>query len=454
MRLVFAALACAAALTAAGRPNLIVIMADDMGFETLSPYGGTSYKTPVFERMAREGMRFTHAYSQPICTPSRNKIMTGRGNRRNYVSFGTLLREEKTFAHVLKAAGYATGLVGKWQLDGAHPGWITRGRGTTPDQAGFDEHCLWAYDHNLSPEEQKRYASESGVTGRTSRFWAPAILVDGKYRPTSRDDYGPDIYNRWALDFIERRKDERFFLYYPMTLTHSPFVATPHSAQINDRTKFKSDDRFFGDMVEYTDFLVGKVVDKIAELGLEEDTLILFTGDNGSGRGLRSMLGDRVVVGGKGTPKDSGNHVGLFAMWKGVVTPGAVNDDLIDFSDFLPTLAEAADAPLPENVEIDGRSFLTQIRGEAGEPRPYLLMDYDRDPDKSEDRFPPVRFARTKRYKLYADGRFYDVPHDREEEHPIPKGQAGDLGESIRAELERALTEIPSWKKPDGTVYP
>ena len=307
-------------------------MADDMGFETLSPYGGTSYQTPVFDRMAREGTRFTHVYSQPICTPSRNKIMTGRSNRRNYVSFGTLLREETTFAHLLAKAGYETGVAGKWQLTGDHPGWITKGSGSTPEQAGFDEYCLWAYRHNMSAAQNKRYTAESGVEGRTSRYWAPAVRIDGEYRPTSRDDYGPDIYTAWALDFIERHRDQRFFLYYPMTLTHSPFVATPHSEEISERTKFKSDDRYFGDMIEYTDHLVGRVLDKVDELGLAEDTLILFTGDNGSGRGLESMMGDRVVIGGKGTPKDSGNHVALLARWKGVTTPGGVNDDLIDFS--------------------------------------------------------------------------------------------------------------------------
>ncbi len=454
MRLLLLAFSFVAALSAAGRPNLILIMADDMGFETLSPYGGTSYETPVFDRLAREGVRFTHVYSQPICTPSRNKMMTGRANRRNYISFGTLLRGETTFAHVLGKAGYKTGVVGKWQLTGDHPNWTTRGKGATPEQAGFDEYCLWAYRHNMTAKQTARYASESGFKGKTSRFWAPAVRINGEYRPTSRDDYGPDVYSDYALDFIERHQDERFFLYYPMALTHSPFVATPHSTEINDKTKFKSDDRYFKDMVEYTDYLVGRIVDKVDQLGLAEDTLILFTGDNGSGRGLKSMLGDRVVIGGKGTPKDSGNHVALLVRWKGAAPAGEVNDDLLDFSDFLPTLAEAADAPLPSNVEIDGRSFLTQIFGETGAPREYILMDYDRDPDKPTGPFPPVRFARTKRFKLYSDGRFFDIPQDWEEERPIAQGSAGVLGERIRKKLAAALAKVPTWKKPDGTQHP
>ena len=439
-------------LAAAARPNIVLILADDMGFETLGSYGGLSYETPRLDRMAREGVRFTQVYSQPICTPSRNKIMTGRANRRNYISFGTLLREEKTFAHVLKQAGYATGVVGKWQLDGGHPGWETRGRGSTPEQAGFDEHCLWAFDHNLTPAELERYKRESGVRGRTSRFWAPAIQVNGEYRSTSPEVYGPDVYSRWATDFIERHRDERFFLYYPMTLTHSPFVVTPDSDTLTHEAKFSSDDRRFKDMVEYTDKIVGRLLDKIDELGLAEDTLVLFTQDNGSGRGLESRLGDRILTGAKGHPTDGGNHVGLLARWKGTAPPGLVNDDLIDFSDFLPTLAEAADAVLPENVVIDGRSFLTQVQGEQGDPREVLVMDYDRDPDKPEGALPQVRFARTKRYKLYSDGRFYDVPLDWEEQRPIPPGDAGELGEKVRAKLEKALAAVEPWEKPDGTV--
>ena len=448
------ALLCLAPAAAANRPNVILIMADDMGFETLNPYGGVSYQTPALSKLAAEGTRFTHVYSQPICTPSRNKIMTGRANRRNYISFGTLLREETTFAHLLKDAGYVTGVVGKWQLTGDHPGWATRGRGSTPEQAGFDEYALWAYRHNMTAAENERYVRESGVEGRTSRYWAPAIRINGEYQATSRDVYGPDVFAEYALDFIERHKDERFLLYYPMVLTHDPFQPTPSSRDRSDQTKFGDDQRFFGDMVAYTDRIVGRIVEQVDRLGLAENTLILFTQDNGTQRGVASKLMDRTVMGGKGSPKDSGNHVALVARWAGVTTPGGVSDDLVDFSDFLPTLVEAADAKLPEDVVLDGRSFLRQIRGEEGDPRSFILMDYDRDADRPKGRFPSVRFARTKRYKLYSDGRFYDVPHDWEEERPIPEGEAGELGEAIRKKLTAELAKVPAWRKPDGTQHP
>ena len=431
------------------RPNLILIMADDMGFECLSPYGGKSYSTPNFERFASEGMLFNHCYSQPVCTPSRNKIMTGRRNTRNYRSFGALLPTEPTFAKVLKAAGYKTAVAGKWQLSDGGGGPL----GSTPEQAGFGEHCLWAYEHDMTPEQWAQYVAGRGSDAKTSRFWHPAILRNGELVETGQDDFGPDIYAEFLLDFIEKNKGEPFFVYYPMALIHAPFVPTPHSKAFPENDKHGNDRKYIGDMVSYTDHLVGRILDKVDELGLGENTLILFTGDNGTTRGIRTQVEGRTVVGAKATPVDGGTHVALLARWKGEIEPGAKNDDLIDFSDFLPTLAEAGDAPLPSGVEFDGRSFLGQLRGLAGNPREWLFMDYDKDPDFPEDKkkWPPARFARTKQYKLYADGRFFDVPNDWEEESPIPAGKAGSAGEKARAMLQAVLDKMPPWEK---TVMP
>ncbi|MCB1018640.1 MAG: sulfatase-like hydrolase/transferase [Acidobacteria bacterium] len=430
---------------AGARPNLVLIMADDMGFECLSPYGGKSYSTPNMERMARDGMLFTHCYSQPVCTPSRNKIMTGRRNTRNYRSFGALLPTEPTFAKVLKAAGYRTAVAGKWQLSDGGGGPL----GSTPEQAGFDEHFLWAYEHDMTPKQWDEYVGARGSDAKTSRYWHPAILHDGKLVPTGPDDFGPDLYADFLLDFIERNKDQPFFAYYPMALIHGPFVPTPHSSSIPEEDKHGNKKKYMADMVAYSDFLVGRILDKLDQLGLSENTLVLFTGDNGTTRGIRSQIEGRTVIGAKATPVDGGTHVGLLARWKGAIEPGSKNDDLIDFSDFLPTLAEAGDAPLPSGVAFDGRSFLAQLRGLAGDPRDWLFMDYDKDPDfpPEKKKWPPARFVRTKRYKLYADGRFFDVPNDWEEQSPITPGQAGAEGEQTRAMLQAVLDQTPPWKK-------
>jgi len=445
--------ACVAGLgfpAAASPPNIVLILADDFGYECVGANGCLSYRTPELDRMAAEGMRFTQCYAQPLCTPTRVKLMTGRSNWRNYKAFGVLVPGEITFAQVLKSAGYKTCVVGKWQLTGGGPESGTWNWGTPPDEAGFDEYCLWAYWHYLNEKNLADYRSRSGLRGQTSRYWHPAVLENGKYRPTGPDDYGPDVFTSYLLDFIERNKEGPFFAYYPMVLTHSPFVATPHSKEINRRTKFTSDARFFKDMVEYTDYLVGKILRRIEELGIADNTLVIFTGDNGTGRGIRTEMRGRAVIGAKGHPTDAGTRVPMIVWGAGVKKPGTATDALIDMSDFLPTLAEAAGAPLPE-VELDGHSFYPLLQGRPYTEREWIFMHYDADPNRPKSRFPPVRFARTKRYKLYHDGRFYDVPNDWEEQRPIPPGEETPEVRRVREMLQRVLDSIPparygSWK--------
>ncbi|NIA16708.1 MAG: sulfatase-like hydrolase/transferase, partial [Nitrospiraceae bacterium] len=358
--------------------------------------GGTSYETPLLDKLAGKGMRFTHCYSQPICTPSRVKIMTGRSNARNYRSFGDLDPNEITFGHVMKAAGYKTCISGKWQLCGGNSH-----TGSFPKSSGFDESCMWAYHHDLPEEVRDTYTFFGEKPRKTSRFWNPAIVRNGAYVPTTTDDYGPDIYAGFILDFIERNKDEEFFAYYPMTLTHNPFVATPHSKDRSDRAKKKSSSRFFRDMVQYTGVILDRIVEKLHALGIAENTLVLFTCDNGTYRAIQSKMGERVVQGGKGLPLDAGVHVPLLAYWPGTTEPGTVCTDLVDFSDFLPTLAELGAAARPTDRVLDGRSFLPQLRGEAGDPRECVVVHYDKDPKDTKPQFRRVRFAYDGRYKLY-----------------------------------------------------
>ncbi|MCY4595828.1 MAG: sulfatase-like hydrolase/transferase [Bryobacterales bacterium] len=448
-RLILLALAV---LPLSATPNVVLIMADDMGYECISANGGTSYATPVFERVAHEGMRFSNCYSQPVCTPSRIKIMTGKYNWRNYRRFGRLEKGQTTFAHLMRQAGYVTGLTGKWQLWGG-PETPQQPSGTTPDEAGFDEHMYWAYKFELSADEIARYGSVGPPGDRaTSRFWHPGILKNNKYVHTTMDDYGPDMFSDFALDFIERHKAEPFFLYYPMVLTHSPFVATPHSETVTEKTKFKSNPAYFADMVSYTDYLVGRLLEHIDQLGIAENTLVLFTGDNGTHRSLESKLGTRLVRGGKAFPEDAGTHVPLFARWTGQVPAGLVNDDLIEFSDFFATLVDLVDRPMPAGDLLDGRSFLPQLLGGTGNPRDWIFVHYDRDPFLDEVPFPRVRFARTKRFKLYDDGRFYDVPHDWDEERPLDPSIAPAGAATIRTMLQEALDLMPAWN-PNNSGY-
>lgn len=436
---------CCSGEAAKRRPNIILMMADDCGYEALACNGGTTCRTPTFDRIATQGMRFTRCYSQPVCTPSRVKIMTGQSNARNYVAFGVLRQGEVTFGNVLKAAGYKTCIAGKWQLSG--------GGGMTWEQCGFDESCMWAYSQYLTPEDRKHYASVRGKKVRvTSRFWQPAILENGEYRPTTTDDFGPDIYTEFILNFIERNKDEEFFVYYPMALTHSPFVPTPHSKAITEKAKFGSDKKYFGDMVRYSGHLMDQIIKKLESVGVAENTLVIFTCDNGTGRGIESWMADRLVMGGKAFPIDAGTHVPMIARWPGTIKPGSVCNDLVEFSDFMTTFAEMAGAQLPTDRVLDGRSFLPQLQGEKGKPRDSIVIHYDKDPGSKKPKFRRVRFAFDGRYKLYLDGRMIEVANDWLEQDPLDLAGATSEARNAKKRLQAVLDRYPAWS-PDNSHF-
>jgi len=410
----------AAAEREAERPNIVLIMADDLGYECVGANGGTSYTTPHLDKLAATGMRFDHCYSQPLCTPSRVQIMTGIYNVRNYVRFGYMAPSETTFASILRGQGYATCIAGKWQLAGGLE---------APGKFGFDDYCLWQ------------------LSRRPGRYPNPGLEINGKQVDFTKGEYGPDIVSDALCDFMERHKDKPFLAYYPMILPHWPFEPTPDSKEWDPTSKGlpgAGKPRFFADMVAYTDKMVGKLVAKLDHLGLRRRTLVLFTGDNGTAKGVTSKLGDRVVDGGKGTTTDAGTRVPLIANWPGVVPAGKVSQDLVDFSDFLPTLCECAGVPVPAELAIDGRSFLPQLRGEKGTPREWIYCWSSRGggPTGRE-------FARNQRHKLYRDGKFYDVGRDALEKGPLDAGKLDGEAAAAHRTLQAALGRYAD-ARPDG----
>lgn len=238
------------------RPNVIIILADDIGYEGFGPYGGP-YHTPNIDSLARRGVRFDYAYSQPLSTPTRVQLMTGRYNHKNYVEFGFLDQQAKTFGHLARMAGYTTCIAGKWQL-GANS--------RLPDHFGFDRYCLW----------QLNYAKAN----HAERYGNPLIEQDGVELDRTPETYGPDIQAAYVDRFIEEHADEPFFIYYPMVLVHSPFVVTPNSYDWdgNPDNLYHEDLCYFSDMVSYCDKLVGQLIDKLREEDLYDNTLILFMG--------------------------------------------------------------------------------------------------------------------------------------------------------------------------------
>ena len=400
------------AAKASQRPNIVLVMADDLGFECIGANGGTSYQTPVLDKLASQGVRFEHCYSQPICTPTRVKLMTGIYNVRNYAEFGLLEKSQTTFANMLRDEGYATCIVGKWQLGKDK---------SLPKHFGFDEHCLWQ------------------LFRRPSRYPSPGMEVNGEpidYSP----GYGPDVATDYAIDFIDRNRDKPFLLYYPMILTHCPFEPTPDSADWNPASKgsptYKGDEKYFGDMVSYMDKQIGRILEKLDRVGARENTLVLFTGDNGTDVPVVSMMRGREVAGAKGKTTDGGTRVPLIAHWKGKTAKGLVSHDLVDFSDFLPTICEAAGVQVPSSTRIDGRSFLPQLMGETGNPREWIYIWYARNGGRTGK-----EFTRNQKYKLYRSGEFYDIENDVLETNPLDRNAlTGDV-KGVHDKLQKALDQ-------------
>jgi len=379
------------------RPNIALIMADDLGFECIGANGGTSYQTPNIDRLASQGVRFENCHAQPVCTPSRVQLMTGLYNVRNYTEFGKLDRSQTSFGNLFKNEGYKTAIAGKWQLGKEDD---------SPQHFGFDESCLW-----------QQSMGSSDKAGHDNRYSNPTLDFNGEVKHFKNCEYGPDIVNDFICDFIEKNKEQPFLVYYPMILTHCPFVPTPDSKDWDSQSKgsltYKGNPIYFPDMVSYMDKLVGKVVSKIEELGLSENTLIIFTGDNGTDKPIVSMHRGKEYPGGKGSTTDNGTHVPLIVRWDGSIETGKKCFDMVDFTDFLPTICDVAKIEIPSNIPFDGITFYPQLIGKKGKPRKWIYSWYNPRGKKLEE------FARNTKYKLYTTGEFYNVEDDFFQETPL-----------------------------------
>jgi len=407
---------------AAERPNFIVIMADDIGAEGLGCYGSTIYTTPHLDRMAEEGARFENAYATSLCTPTRVMIMSGLYPNRT--GFQNLISKKegarmpaniRTFGHDLKDAGYKTAIAGKWQLGkfDEHPG--------QPLEHGFDRYCMWTWFYQGK---------------KSSRFYSPQIYQDGEIIQGGPKDFGPDYFRDFVLDFIDENKEEPFFIYFPMALVHSPFINPPELkelAETNYTEDLDKNTRAFGHMITYMDDVVGKIRARLEEHGIAENTLVLFTGDNGTGKQITSKLPGMDLKGGKGTLTEAGTRVPFVAWWPNTIQPG-VRQEFLCLVDVLPTITHLAGIELDRKV--DGMNLAHYLTGADGVDRDHVLINKGGG-----------YFVRDERFRLDESGKLYDVPVTSNQARYAEKVSKNPEHEPERERLQAILDEFMAIKK-------
>jgi arylsulfatase A len=391
----------------ARKPNIVFILSDDYGLDGVGCYGSDRHKnrTPNLGALAAGGIRFERCYSAPLCGPTRCEINTGRyafrtGGLTNPVSGQPKSQDEYPLARILTEAGYDTCHVGKW-----------RQMGETPGDWGFGE-----------------YITDNTAGGW---YWQKSYTKNGKLVETPEEVYCPDVYHEFAVDFLRRHAPKGsasakpFYLYYPSHLIHGPILRTPDSkpGETDPVT-------LYNDNVAYLDKQVGLVVAELDKLGLRENTLIVFSGDNGTAQRSGTIHG-RQINGQKGTMLEGGSRVPLIANWKGVAPAGRVLKDLVDFSDLLPTFVEAAGAQLPPGVTIDGRSFAAQLRGRKGNPREWIYVQLGRR-----------WYVRDDGWKLNESGELFDMKDSPFVEELVPADSKTDAAVEARKRLQAVLDKL------------
>ena len=383
--------------------NIIFILADDLGIGDVSCYGADNYKTPHIDQLAKGGVRYANAYTAPLCGPSRALIMTGRyafrtGATNQDATGGMKPSVETMMPKVLKSAGYVSAAVGKW-------GQLPLG----PAEFGFDEHLRFA---------------GSGVYWNTQpkgkNYW-----VNGQKKDLRDKEYLPEVMHDFVVDFITRHRAEPFYVYYSLSHVHAEILPTP------DSTADSKD--LYGENIKYMDKLVGKLMAELDRLKLRDNTLVIFVGDNGTagGHADRSTVRGRRLSGQKGSMLEGGALVPLIVNWPGKTPVGKVSPDLVDSTDFVPTLADVAGAKLPANTVIDGHSFAPQIQGKNGQPRDWIFIQ-----------LAGQWYVREAGWKLNQKGELFNMSHAPFEEPVVPSTTSNPAAIAARKRLQAALNKL------------
>lgn len=400
-----AGLAFTAFAAAPQKPNIIFILADDYGTAEVGCYGADNYKTPNIDKLAREGTRYTNAYTISLCGPSRAMILTGRYPFRtgatNQDATGTYSPKDWTMMpKVLKPAGYVTSAVGKW-------GQLPLG----PAEFGFDDYLKFKGSGTYWNTQERGQTYE----------------VNGKTVPLPDKVYLPDVMHRHVTDFITANRDRPFYVYYSLSHVHNDILPTP------DTAPGTSDENVYRDNIAYMDKLVGQLIAELDRLKLREKTLLVFLGDNGTAslRAERATIGGRPLSGSKGSMLEGGGLVPMIVNWPGVTPAGKISRDMVDSSDFFATFADIAGAKLPEGTIIDGRSLAPQFRGEKGQPRTWAFNQLAR-----------MWYVRETGWKLNEKGELFDMSGAPFEEKLVPADSKDPSARAARQRLAAVLAQL------------
>lgn len=422
------------------RPNIIFILVDDLGKEWVSTYGADDIRTPNVDKLADSGLKFINVYSNPQCTPTRVALLTGQypwrngwinhydvprwGNRAQFdPEFYT------TFAEILKGAGYVTCVAGKWQINDFR---------VQPDvmvRHGFDEYCMWTGGEGGNIEVSQK------------RYWDPYIHTKAGSK-TYTGQFGDDIFTDFIIRFMGRNKEKPMMIYYPMCLTHGPFTTTPLEPQATGKIgKFKA-------MVSYTDFLLGKLISALDSLGIRDRTIVFWTTDNGTSTTITGHRNGQAVRGGKSYLTENGIAEPFIVNCPGLVPEGKVTNELVDFTDLLPTFVELAVAEIPAGDTIDGHSIAPLIFGrENDSPRDWIMAMGSHPAVIRNGRVENFftfrdRVIRDKEYKVFVDtakavSGLYDLRSDPGEDNNLA-GTDDPYIKKVMEEFAAVIRKLPN----------
>ena len=425
------------------KPNIILVLLDDVSAKEFSCYGRQGIKTPNLDRMARDGVIFRTAWSTPLCGPSRALLHTGRyGGRTRYLDNDIFpkqpfWKQNLVLGKVLQSAGYATGMFGKSHFSNKPHA-----------DLGFDEYCIARFWPGYDGPPQAAAAKGTASMYAVQWYWHPGLVANGKGVPTGKDDFGPDLEVEHIRNFISRRKSQPFFVYYPINLPHMMVESTNAPTGPGARWSYtdvperdargnKTGKRIKGSLkadLEYVDSLIGQIWTQVVAEGLERKTILMVTSDNGTAGYGKGKLTSEVAL-----------RVPFIVYGPGQVKATGSSDVLVDFSDILPTLAELAGAQFPQNYALDGKSFAPLLQG-----KPFVGREW------IHSYLGTARWLRDRRWLLDGAGKFYDCGNRRDETSGYRDVTASSDPEVLaaRKRFDAILKTIPAPDRDDPEIGP